>query len=914
MSVVVVSVVIVSVVIVSFAAASSSEIPTSGFAPTSGAPVPADESSPVPSMAGPSASGTQNVVSAVGAPSGSLAICDSLHAVSPATASKLNHGTHLDCHLLARALVTCSRLAGVWEHHYAGSTRPGPTVAHSASGQVPVDYISRATRGWDAAIGRPPGRFNLSRPPECRISAPPRPRASVPILKRYLLLLLGLPCLAIGLTGCASDSAGGASDAVSDTPDATTATSDTLDDSSGPDAAVDDAVVSDAAEPDNDTAEDVAAVATRRWTYQAIGGISMGAAAVNIALLQPERFDIVGGLGGYLDLPYIVTTAQRLQLAGFCDLETLEANIDGLDDPAHDPPTFCGPAPAVEELEAPQDFNHLFWTENGATFDREFYMKVFQGLIMAFGNFTSEPTGESAYLPSGVELEWFANTPREERCVQPPPIAAALAYNAEYNPDGKHPVIPFCDDSNSSDPGWVPSHFDPAAPHWRPIDIALAVDINGNGERDYGEPVFLNTNERYEDVGPDGCASAREDGAGGCLPAGEPDTADADPNGDDFHWWDTPNGGERDGWFQPGEPFDDTGLDGVEATNDTGEGNTTFDMIPSFVRARSFNATQKLRELPQEQLDRMDFYFDSGIRDPLHAAVSTRHVVGVLQGRTQDVTLYQGMSGRDTALFPTDTNSGLLENVFSHDLSAEALGRHVYVEYGDADASPELIEKGDGGHVGTIEQAIARLVTYIAFAAMRFPNPDLGEVVGGDLTFGEARNFYSHALQARRRYTVALPPGYHDAKNADRTYPVLYFLHGLGQDAADLGPAALITSNLMRTGVMPKILIVFPDGACCDVDTRDGTRHCACRPVGGDNAFCIDPTCEGDEESCEEIKIPKQFLEEECNRGSLFYDLLTDKWAEPRDDLGYQSMVYEVVDDVSARYRVRSPADLPVED
>ncbi len=739
-----------------------------------------------------------------------------------------------------------------------------------------------------------------------------------------LVAALMLVCGLAPVVGCSSDSQGvsdlggvGGSDAAGDAAigvDDTLPSSDALAGPAADAAAADDAGGDGPAADADSPAPDASQGPTRRWVYQAIGGISMGAAAVNIALQQPERFDVVGGLGGYLDIPYIVSTAHRLQLAGFCDLETLAANPDGLDDPAHDPPIFCGPAPAVEELEVAQDFNHLKWDTNGATFDREFYMKVFQGLIMAFGNFTSPPTDESPYLPSGVTLDWFAATPQLERCVNPPPIPAALSYNAEYNPQGAYPVIPFCDDSNSDDPDHVDSWFDPAASHWRPIDIMLAVDINGNGERDYGEPPLLNTTERYQDVGPDGCPSAREDGAGGCLAEGAPDATEPDPNGDDFHWWERASAGEGDGWYQDGEPYVDDGVDGVPGTGDLGEGNGAFDMIEAYARAGRFNATQMLRELPQEQLDRLDFYFDSGIRDPLHAAVSTRHVVGVLQERTHDVTLYEGMSGRATALFPDESNTALLENVFDHDLSPAALGRHVYVEYGDPNASPELLEDGDGGHVGTIEQAIARLVTYIAFAAKRFPKPDLDEVLGGDLSFGEQRHFSSHALQARRRYTVALPPGYNSPENADKTYPVLYFLHGLGQDAADLGPAALITSNLMRGGKMPKILIVFPDGACCDVDTRDGTRHCACQPVGGDSTFCIEPTCEGPEESCEEHKIPKQYMEEECNRGSLFYDLLTNKWAEPREDLGYQTSIFEVMDDVSSRYRVRQPEEFPVAD
>ena len=40
----------------------------------------------------------------------------------------------------------------------------------------------------------------------------------------------------------------------------------------------------------------------------------------------------------------------------------------------------------------------------------------------------------------------------------------------------------------------------------------LAVDINENGRRDYGEPVIHNSSERYDDFGSDGIPSDLEEG------------------------------------------------------------------------------------------------------------------------------------------------------------------------------------------------------------------------------------------------------------------------------------------------------------------------------------------------------------------------------------------------------------------
>ncbi|MGB0590433.1 MAG: hypothetical protein ACPGU1_12225 [Myxococcota bacterium] len=643
----------------------------------------------------------------------------------------------------------------------------------------------------------------------------------------------------------------------------------------------------------------------RLWANRAIGGMSMGAAAAIIGLRHPDEFDIVAGLGGYMDLRYMVTTGQRLQLGGFCPLEHLEAHVEALNDPEAEPPIFCGPVEPAEELEFAQDYNHFHYDTNGARFDRGFYIKVLQSLTMAFGNFTSRPTDVSPYLPSGVSLEGFVNTPTDERCVDPEPIPAEYAFNLEYNPEGLYPVIPYCDSDQQSDPSTPKSaDFDPTYPHTKPVDIALAVDIDGDGTRDYGEPVFLNTAERYEDVGPDGCSDAREDGAGGCLSPEAPDAEVEDPNGDNYHWWDGGLATEGNHWRDPDEPFIDAGLDGVLGNGDEGEGNGVFDQIPSYTRADHFTASRLLAELPEADLERLDFYFDAGIRDTLHAAPATRRVVGALQARTAAVSHYQGIADRPGALFPTEPLDSLLVNVFNHDLSADAIGRHIYLEYGDPDASEAALEDGDGGHVGTISQALARIVVFLALAAARFPDPDMEPVDFGLGDFAQEHHFFSEALDARRRYVVALPPGYEHESQADVRYPVILFLHGLGQTASDLAPAALVTSGLMRDGIMPKALIVFPDGACCERDVETGRRECACKRVS-DGMKCVDPSCQGPEHTCEERILPKGSLVEECNGGSLYFDLLTDRWGEPRDDLGYMTGVLEVIADVDMRYRTR---------
>jgi hypothetical protein len=169
------------------------------------------------------------------------------------------------------------------------------------------------------------------------------------------------------------------------------------------------------------------------------------------------------------------------------------------------------------------------------------------------------------------------------------------------------------------------------------------------------------------------------------------------------------------------------------------------------------------------------------------------------------------------------------------------------------------------------------------------------------------QHFYSEGLKTRRRFTVALPPGYNDPERAERRYPVVYLLHGKGQSAADFGAAGILTSSLMEDGALPKAIVVFPDGRCCRRHLETGEHFCAC--IDGDEGMkkCIEPDCTGPEEGCSEIQVPKHLIPEECNDGSLFYNLVCDRWGTPRDDLQYETSIQELVRHVDATWRTRSP-------
>ncbi len=682
------------------------------------------------------------------------------------------------------------------------------------------------------------------------------------------------------------------------------------------DAADDSSDATDSAIEVDDTADigtdtDAADVDPRTYTHRAIGGMSMGAMALTIALERPYTFDMVGALGGYPDLTYMMSQMLRLHFGGFCDLTTLEAALPDLDQV-----TDC-PAPTPRsELEFPQSFNHLHYDDNGITMTRGFYGEVIDNFSSAFGNLATPEHAEAPMLPAGIDLEWFSSTPHWQRCATNRPLAAASAFSAEANPKGIYQAYPLCDQDRPTAAGLAPSELDPDAPLNRPIDGLAFVDLDGDGVRHPQEPILLNPWERFSDTGPDGCFDNLEDGLGGCvdeLPA--PPAKDAarpvstDPNGDNYHWLDNPSGRERDDRYDLGEPFSDLGLDGVDeavtGAPDHGEGNGVWDASPAFTHLLSHDADTLIENIDAAALDAMDFWLDAGIRDALHAGVVARRMVASLTNRGRTVSIYRGFGGTPGNLAPQVGLDQFALNVLKEDLSARAIGRDIYVEYGNPDATPEQIANGDGKHVGTTSDAIDRLAAFLGAAFSRLPDPIM-EVSPVNLDVSRIDHFYSPALGGRRGFTVLVPPDYEDAASQDRRYPVMYFLHGLGQDASDLAAVGLATSILMSEGTVPRVILVFPDGACCFVDTETGARECACGDNEGGVRQCVDPTCTGPSDTCEVRAIPDSRLTRECHKGSLYADMRSNRWGEPRSDMNYKTSVHELVDHVDRTYRTRA--------
>ncbi|MBI2817164.1 MAG: hypothetical protein HYX72_09520 [Acidobacteria bacterium] len=90
----------------------------------------------------------------------------------------------------------------------------------------------------------------------------------------------------------------------------------------------------------------------------------------------------------------------------------------------------------------------------------------------------------------------------------------------------------------------------------------------------------------------------------------------------------------------------------------------------------------------------------------------------------------------------------------------------------------------------------------------------------------ESRAVQSKILGRPVRYTVLLPPSFDAQKN--RKYPILYYLHGLGdneQALVRLGGWDLV-ENLQRYGQIGEFLIATPDGdRAFYINSRDGEER-----------------------------------------------------------------------------------------
>jgi S-formylglutathione hydrolase FrmB len=685
-------------------------------------------------------------------------------------------------------------------------------------------------------------------------------------------------------------------------------------------------------------------------TYRAIGGISMGAiGASTIGLHHPEQFDAVLALGGPLDASYLSHMIESQLMGGFCTRQELEAQLArdpaGLNDPrvmtcTHDVPGRTG-------TEHTQSFNHWRFTTSGGHFTRSSYLNLFYDLTSAFGNLTSY-NPDSSIAPQGIPAELVIHPPAD-LCQHPFRVKGKLAdpsgqpiYNAEYNPQGLYDAITFCDGEEqpiyycagqtpravdfcaqggavvpqpqeaayasrfcgaepvqqATDVAGTPAEIlaiylasegrhDPCRESTRPVRVALAFDLNGNGRRDFAEPIVFNAHERYEDVGTDGCDDAHEDGHGGCVsdPATSPFAQGvADPNGDNYDFARNPFGTQGDWKHEPGEPFADDGLDGVPGTHDLGEGDGLYTETPGLAKMRAYDPRSNYLALSTLQKHQLDLYLEGGIRDIFNFGVAAQVFAGAVRGA--DPSRFDAFLGF-SEVFSTRTASE--EEASPRYANWPMTAPNLLEVYGSTHPTPEQLQAGEGDHVGTANQALKRtgfLSSWVGSRWQKLPlpgGPNSGEHVDQGV-------FHSDALGADRDFNIYLPPGYDDPSQKDTRYPTLYLLHGYGGDSSQLTGISLLMTALMtdRDHFTPaantrRYVVVFPSGRCCFQNVTTHARDC---------------TLVHDGESG---------WESMCKQGSFFVNA-----SGPSADNAprYEDGLLDLIKYVDAHYRTLAPADV----
>jgi hypothetical protein len=642
----------------------------------------------------------------------------------------------------------------------------------------------------------------------------------------------------------------------------------------------------------------------RRLTHRAVTGVSMGGIGSSMfGLRHHELFDVVAPLGGPGAWSWMIHHIERNHMGGFrpipagataADVQLEKTLCDDDGDCRSDETCLgvlpdrqgrCTLMPAPEHpYEHPQTFD-TWWAEyprqgTGGRFPRSDYAQIFRDLALTFGN----PNGDNLTpgaenLPAGVRPDdpsvvgdrdddlcsvWVdpidgdpQHDLQEQLAAECPAQRCANTlvlhdyYDAEFNPDGRFPVITVCDGTPTDEAlsPWA-NTWKAEGPNDYPLEVALAVDVNENGVRDELEPIITAGHEPWDDTGPDGVASEDEEGY-------DPET-NLDPAGDDYDPQYNPGGTERDHRYQRGEPFEDCGLDGVCGTKqqpaggwqrpgdgyDVGEGDGVFtasrglrnmwDRDPSSVVRRQ---SEDLPDGPLNDaaLSRLDVWTDGGLRDLFNFHVAAQHFAGSFRARGRGVSYFSAfeqLPGQDPSA------SG---DVYPSRIPWEDLTGVVLQRYGKIDPTERDIENGSGQHVGTVLEIASRLQTALYFIGSRWPEAELRSLVEptqvkpleGAPACEAAGTCNLEFTDSRGRngpVTINFPPGYSHADQQDRRYPVIYLLHGYGQTPEDLGAAILFLSNWMNNPTdsvatrLPKAIVVYVDGRCRTDD--EGRAEC----------------------------------------------------------------------------------------
>jgi hypothetical protein len=296
----------------------------------------------------------------------------------------------------------------------------------------------------------------------------------------------------------------------------------------------------------------------------------------------------------------------------------------------------------------------------------------------------------------------------------------------------------------------------------------LALDLNGNGKRDHGEPVLRQFDEPFTDT-----------------------------NGN--------------GMFDPGEAYLDVGLDGVSGTGDYGEGDGKFTSNPHRENFMAEDPLTHAKTLALEVLQDLNLYFDAGTEDEFQFDVHTENFVETLQERGLDVLIENGFPEN----FPRISHFEEERRVY-----VRYQGGHVGFNKENIGLSFQKVKKGIQGATLVAN----RFTTLFAFVSDHFPSGKYGTDPYEMLRYPSkmtAASFYSPSLKRKMKFGIYLPPGYKRSKTS--YYPVLYLLGGYNMSVSSMANSWMRSAldTLIWGGEMQKMIIVIPDG----MNYKNGRGH-----------------------------------------------------------------------------------------
>ncbi len=256
-----------------------------------------------------------------------------------------------------------------------------------------------------------------------------------------------------------------------------------------------------------------------------------------------------------------------------------------------------------------------------------------------------------------------------------------------------------------------------------------------------------------------------------------------------------------DGRFDPGETFVDAGLDGVAGTGDYGEGNNAFDVDPDRARWLAEDPLTRLASRTAEQIARQRIYMDVGTQDEFGFAAHYANLVSMLRGKGLNVVERADFPG-SCASVPTLADPFYL---------VRYVGGHVGIP--TADDIREQLRNGDFCGSFVVWQ---RFLTLLAFVNSSFADGDYG--LGGARPVGDLvkRMLPSPALTppgqspVMRSVVVYRPPAFF---NTNRTFPILYFFGGYGQEPDDWERVDLLMNLLIATDQVQNMFVAFLPGS-----------------------------------------------------------------------------------------------------